>query len=105
MNFYRFTEQDFEEVPLDQLKPGDKLSWAVGSHDYTYGAVTLDDITEIGTKKGYAFEFTLPIGASVSSHKDCDVSIDWQDDQPIIRVTSYWWVDEHSTDYVLAQRG
>jgi hypothetical protein len=101
-NFYRFTEDDFEEIPLSDLKVGDKLSWGVGSpRDEYYGAVAIEDIAE--TDGGFIVFFNLPVGAEVFSGERCTVNVEWEGEQPQIRVV--WFFDYKSDATRLVQRG
>jgi hypothetical protein len=99
--FYRFTAQDFERVPLDRVCVGDKIAWGIG-HATLYGSVVIDDIFRISG--GYAIGLVLPVGAKVTSGNNCAVSIDWENTDPIIRVTACF-LDHKNDSPRLIQRG
>ena len=68
--FYKWSRDDFIEIPADKLHVGDEISYAYGrpTHE-AYGAVPLQKV-QVLADAGVFIEFRLPVGAKADSENN-----------------------------------
>ena len=76
LEFYRFSEDDFESVSIKELKKGDFLS--IASSGERYGAVRIDDF-HLDNKIALITSI-LPVGMSLCHKDDRWVTVFWSDE-------------------------
>jgi hypothetical protein len=72
--FYKWSRDDFVEIPADKLHVGDEISYGYGrpTHE-AYGATPITKIQIIAA--GVFIEFPLPVGAKADSTNENDILV------------------------------
>lgn len=85
-NFYRYTADDFEQLPLSEIHEGDAISLN-GPGKY-YGVATIEYVVP-QSGGSCVIGFVLPDEATIASSKTIDVYARWEDGKRVIRVDVY----------------
>jgi hypothetical protein len=82
--FYKWSIDDFIEIPARKLKVGDEIFYAYGRiKEDAFGAIPLENVQVIPTA-GVIIKFPLPVGANAGSMDGEEISVFWTGENPHI---------------------
>jgi hypothetical protein len=79
--FYKWGERDTEQIRAREARKGDEI--ALYGSNMKYGFIPIDDVT---ISSEVLLEYTLSVGAVLSSDKNTEISVFWENNKPLILI-------------------